>query len=446
MKRVLLFACLAMLPLSYAAAEGYQVNVQSTKQSGMGHVGAAMKLGAESMHFNPAGLGFLDKQIDLSVGAAGVFSKASYTTLDGAKKFNSDNDPSTPLYAYAGFKIYDNLSAGISLNTPYGSAMNWGKNWAGAHLVQDISLKAFSLQPTLSYRPFDRLSIGAGMMVMFGNFSLSRALFSSGDMADLAAMVPQLAPLAEKYKDITPVYAELSGDAGIKLGFNVGAMFDVNDQLTVGVSYRSKVNMEVGEGTAKIVYANEAEIKQIPGLQIPPLDMGYLNAQLPLPSNFNVGATYKPNDKWLFSGELQFVGWGAYKSLNVKFYPEKDLGKYNISAPKNYENTIIYRAGAQYALTERFDLRLGAYFDESPVKSDFLNPETPSMDKLGLTTGFSFRPAEAFSIDFAFNYVTGFGRTGSYTDKATLTQQPRKFEGEYDVHAFTVALGLAYTF
>lgn len=448
MKKILLYACLSILPISYAAAEGYQVNVQSTKQSGMGHVGTAMKLGAESMHFNPAGLGFLEKEVDLSLGGAGVFATAKYAKLDGSYKSESDNDPSTPIYAYAGFKIYDNFSAGVSLTTPYGSAMNWGKNWAGSHLVQDISLKAFSVQPTLSYRPFDRLSIGVGLMAMFGNFSLSRALFSSSDMADLAAampQLPQLAQLAEKYKNTTPVYAELGGDAGIKLGYNIGAMFDVNDQITVGVSYRSKVKMKVGEGTADVFYANETELKPILGERIPALDKGTLEAELPLPSNFNIGATYKPNDKWLFSGELQFVGWGAYKSLAVNFHPEI-LEEYSINAPKNYVNTVIYRAGAQYALTERFDLRLGAYFDESPVKSDFLNPETPSMDKLGLTTGFSFRPTSTFSVDLAFNYVTGFGRVGSYTDKATLTQQPRKFEGDYDVHAYTVALGLAYTF
>lgn len=446
MKKIVLYACLAALPVSYAAAEGYQVNAQSSKQTGMGHVGAAMKLGAESMHFNPAGLGFLDKSVDLSAGIAGVFSKAEYKTSDGSYKHKSDNDPSTPVYVYAGFKVYDNLSVGVSLTTPYGSAMNWGKNWKGSHLIQDISLKAFSFQPTLAYRPFERLSIGGGLMMMFGNFSLSRAIFSSSDMADLATLMPALEPLAEKYKNITPVYAELSGDAGLRMGFNIGAMYDVNDQFTVGVSYRSKVKMKVSEGTAKIFYANETELKPILGSQIPPLDMGYLDAELPLPSNLNVGVTYLPNERWTVSGELQFVGWGAYESLNVEFSPEEELGQYNISAPKNYQNTIIYRAGAQYALTNRFDLRLGAYYDESPVKDDFLNPETPSMDKLGLTTGFSFRPTQAFSVDLGINYVTGFGRTGSYTDKATLTQQPRTFEGKYDVRALTASLGLAYTF
>ncbi|MDE7459746.1 MAG: outer membrane protein transport protein, partial [Paramuribaculum sp.] len=45
-------------------AEGYQVNTLSAKQLGMGHVGVAMKLGAESMLFNPAGLAFSDKTLD----------------------------------------------------------------------------------------------------------------------------------------------------------------------------------------------------------------------------------------------------------------------------------------------------------------------------------------------------------------------------------------------
>ena len=39
-------------------AEGYQINTLSARQNGMGHTGTALKLGAESMIFNPAGLGF----------------------------------------------------------------------------------------------------------------------------------------------------------------------------------------------------------------------------------------------------------------------------------------------------------------------------------------------------------------------------------------------------
>ena len=59
-------------------AEGYQVNLQSTKQTAMGHVGAALKLGAESMHFNPAGMVFMENAIDLSAGASFTYPIATF--------------------------------------------------------------------------------------------------------------------------------------------------------------------------------------------------------------------------------------------------------------------------------------------------------------------------------------------------------------------------------
>lgn len=459
MKKILALVCMCVWPYAYMAAEGYQVNSLSAKQAGMGHVGAAMKLGAESMHFNPAGLGFLDKTVDLSAGVSGVFSTAKYAHAGYFHK--ADNDPSTPLYLYGAFRIYDFLSAGVSLNTPYGSAMNWGKTWAGAGLIQDISLKSYSIQPALSWKITDRLSVGAGMMIMFGDFSLSRALVPAGGLEalrGLTAMYPDLATILDKYKDTPAASATLSGSAGVKTGFNVGAMFDVTDQFTVGVSYRSKVEMKVNEGTAEMQYANKTELDGLfatvnpiltamgqKPVGVPPLDQGTFKAALPLPSNLTIGITYKPNGRWLVSGEVQLVGWGAYKQLEVEFWPREVLSNFDIRAAKEYENTCIYRIGTQFAASSRFDLRFGAYFDESPVKANFLNPETPSMDKLGLSAGFSFRPVDAFSVDLALCYVTGFGRDGSYP-MPTAADPANAFSGHYEVSAFTPSLGVAYCF
>lgn len=485
MKKVIALACLSMLPLTYAAAEGYQVNAQSTKQAGMGHVGAAMKLGAESMHFNPAGLVFMDKNFDLSAGITGVFANGKFTE-DNGYVAKTDNSVSTPLYAYAGFKIYDFLAAGISINTPYGSSINWGRDWKGAHLVQDISLQAFNIQPTISWKILDNLSIGAGLMMEFGNIELNRALIAPRAMTGLAeSMMGQLGPVLQAKPELKPVVdqlvnematydevsaasASLKGDAGIRFGFNIGAMYDINDKFTIGVSYRSKVKARVKEGDVRLSYANELGFKglltqvnglvdnlraqgiNIPGIpengiQIPPLDQATFSAELPLPDNWNVGLTYKPTDRWIVSGEVQFVGWGAYDALNVNFYPASELSDYDINAPKKYKNSRIYRLGTQFAATNRLDLRLGAYFDETPVEDNFLNPETPSMNKLGITAGLSFRPLESLSVDFAFSYVTGFGRDGSYTD-LDLLKQPRTFGGHYNVYALMPSIGLSYAF
>lgn len=43
-----------MLSACAAMAEGYQINTLSARQLGMGHTGTALKLGSESMIFNPA--------------------------------------------------------------------------------------------------------------------------------------------------------------------------------------------------------------------------------------------------------------------------------------------------------------------------------------------------------------------------------------------------------
>ena len=148
MKKLFL-SLLASVTLSSAFAEGYQVNVLSTKQTGMGHVGTGMKLGAESMHFNPAGLVYLNGHMDMSVGISGIFSNARYKNGDYSAK--TDNSVGTPVYAYVGYRIYDNLAAGISLTTPYGNSLKWPQAWKGAHLIQDITLKSYIIQPTLSY-------------------------------------------------------------------------------------------------------------------------------------------------------------------------------------------------------------------------------------------------------------------------------------------------------
>ena len=159
MRKLMIWALACILGNS-VFAEGYQVNVLSAKQTGMGHVGTGMKLGAESMHFNPAGLVWLNNHMDISVGVSAVAAKAKYTHDGYSAK--TDNPLSTPLYAYAGYRIYDNLAAGISLTTPYGNGLKWPKNWAGVNLIQDISLRSYVLQPTLSYKITDKLSVGVG--------------------------------------------------------------------------------------------------------------------------------------------------------------------------------------------------------------------------------------------------------------------------------------------
>lgn len=135
MKKIAAASAAMVLSCATAMAEGYQVNTLSARQTGMGHTGTALKLGAESMIFNPAGLGFMDQTLELSGSVTAVIATAHATTPDG-NKYTTDNTPSTPMAFNLGMNVYDNLKAGVSFYTPYGSGINWGMNWPGAVLNQ----------------------------------------------------------------------------------------------------------------------------------------------------------------------------------------------------------------------------------------------------------------------------------------------------------------------
>lgn len=102
--------------------------------------------------------------------------------------------------------------------------------------------------------------------------------------------------------------------------------------------------------------------------------------------------------------------------------------------------------GGRFSATDRLDVRAGIYFDQSPIRSDNYNPETPGMNKMGFSGGLSFEPVENFQIDFAFLYIQGFCRNGSYNFTNVVTKQAEVFSGRYHSNAYTASLGLSYKF
>lgn len=493
MKKIFLALAAASIA-SGAFAEGYQVNNMSAKQTGMGHVGTAMKLNSESIFFNPAATAFQTSKFDVSAGFTGILSNVHYQSLPtmgnnytSGPVEKSDNKLSTPLHVYFNYKPIDRLAVGVGFFTPYGSSMNWGDNWSGAHLVQQINLSAFTIQPTVSFKICDRLSIGAGLMISWGNFDLSRSLLSpttrrglitgmldpkitqlqgaiasgslSGEALAQAQATLQTLQGAKGYLDNTMdqslVSAKLEGNADVAIGVNAGFLWDITDEWSLAMSYRSRLNMKVGSGhaTMNIDPTAAALIAQLsalsPGTElIPGLDKGTFNAELPLPTTVTWGVSFRPAPKWELAVDLQWTGWSAYEALNVSFN-ETELGIKDIYSVKNYSNTLAFRFGAQYRATDFITARMGMYVDESPVSSDYLNPETPSMTKVAYTAGLSLRPTKFMSVDLAYCYVSSADpeRTGSYPLYSYTTGKLEEvFSGNYKLHANVFSIGVGFSF
>lgn len=433
-----------------AVAEGYQINSQSTRQLGMGHVGVALKLGSESMLFNPAGMAYMQHRFDISLGTTAIASKIKYTRSDYSA--HTDNPIGTPLFGYIGYKPVGNLAVGISIVNPVGNSLKWPDNWAGSTLIEDISLKGFTVQPTISYKFSDAVSAGAGLMIDFGNVNLSRALIPVGGLAPVGGMLPSAKPLIDEYAEHVPVSATLKGNASASVGVNIGVLVNVSPKVSIGASYRSRVNLKVKKGNAKLNYSSP-EIKDLihkvnelqPGaIPIPPLESGTFEASLPAPHNINVGVAWKPIEDLTLSAELQFIGWQAYDTLIIQF-DQNVLNGYSIDAPKNYKNTVIYRIGGQYRISDLATVRLGAYYDTTPVRDNLYNPETPGSNKLAITAGASLSPCKFMSVDIALAYLNGAQKYGSYPNPSA-SDPKAVFDGYYKARAWMPSAGLSFRF
>lgn len=458
MKHIITIVSLVCLCILKANAEGYQVNTLSARQLGMAHAGTALNLGAESMIFNPGALGFSNKNIELTGSVTAISSKA--TSEFSGNEYHTHNSVSTPLAFNASFKVSDNLQAGLSFYTPYGSSINWTRDWPGAVLNQSVDLKVYTLQPTISWKIAPRLSVGAGLMMTWGSVNLNKGLVSPSTMdavlgmMSLTGMSQQLGVDPDyRFGHTSPASVNLKGKSDIAIGFNIGALYEISERLSAGVSFRSKMQVKVRNGEAGVNYANDiARIVLEKDLKI--INAANFKSSMPAPYVLNLGIAYKPIKPLIIALDAQLTGWKTYKMLNIDFLNDK-LDAYDQKLTKKYHNSWCFRLGAQYAVTDKFEARAGMMVDLSPVNSNHYNPETPGMTKLGPSVGISFRPVPALSVDLGFMYIAGLGKDNAsctYPDllaaklPALGLASQQTFTASYRVHAFSPSIGLRYAF
>lgn len=459
-------ALAAILGTGTAAAEGYQVNTLSAKQLGMGHTGIALPLKSESLFFNPAGAGFMTETVDVSAAVTGIQPTCTATLEDG-REFKTDCNMSTPFNIAAAFSINPRVKAGVAIYTPYGSSINWTRNWPGSVLSQSVDLKVFTIQPTVAWKPLDNLSVGAGLMVTWGTVDLTKGLVDPSSLDRLLAMQ---GVEATPFGHTSPASVTLKGTSQIALGVNIGAQYRITPTITVGASWRSQMGMKVKAGDASVEYAN-ALAQGALGETLDLINNANFSAEMPCPWVLGLGVAYKPIPRLTLAADARLTGWHAYRKLDIEFAAEQLQG-YNQHITKDYSNAWCVSVGGQYAVTPRLDARLGLMIDTTPVNKSYYNPETPGMTKIEPTAGISFRPLKGLSVDVAFMYIHGCGVDGATCEYPDLIGQKvygqmigaygpeagaqiaaaagfktsQTFKADYRLHAFAPSIGISYTF
>lgn len=415
--RKLLSLTLLALAGSTAFAGGYRVSIQGQKQLAMGHTGVAVVNSAEVAFFNPAGMAYLDKKFNLSVGGNALFAKTKFQNSQYNWEASTEN-MGTPFSVYATYKINDWFTAGLAVYTPYGSSVEWDQDWEGAHLVNNIDLQAIFVQPSISIRVGEHFSIGGGPIYATGSVNFNRNLSMNLLLSD---------------SEGNPTDVTLDAKGITAWGYTAGFMFNPTDKLRLGMNYRSEIIMEARDG--------DATYNDTPSFN--PLANTKFDADLPLPAELTVGLSYEVTNKWLVAFDYNRTMWSVYKALDVKFAN----GTESLN-PRNYQNSSTYRFGTQYKANDKFTFRAGMYFDESPVQDGYFAPETPRNDSMGYTGGLTYQVNSKLGVDFSFLYLHFDEIDNSYNYSTDpISGQPNPdFGGTYKSVVFSLGIGITYGF
>jgi long-chain fatty acid transport protein len=380
----------------------------------MGHTGVAVVNNAELAFFNPAGLVYLENKINVAAGASAVFSNVKYQNSEFGISSETDSPVGTPFYAYGSYRVNDWLTLGLAAYTPYGSSVEWPTDWAGSHLVNNIDLQAIYIQALASVKISDKLSVGGGPIYVNGSVNFNRNL--NRTLTDLNG-------------NRSNVTVDASGVSAF--GWSASAMYNATEDLRFGINYRSEIMVEAEGG--------DATFQNVPNSPLTPFQDTQFDAALPMPAELSVGLSYELLDKWLFAFDYNMTYWDVYESLDIDFANATP----DSNNPRNYKNSSSYRFGLQYFANETVTLRVGYYFDESPVQSGYFAPETPRNDAHGFTGGLSLHVSDRFSIDAAFLYNRYEEVDESY-NYYTENGETVPFEGTYKTSAFIPGLGVTY--
>jgi long-chain fatty acid transport protein len=386
MKQIYLFCCSFVIVPFCFLSQGFQVNFQGQKQQGMGCAGTALYQDGASIFYNPGSVAFSNEN-SINLASTPIFSNVLYVDSATGQGYRTNNPVGTPFSAYGLFQAHkhDKFKFGIAAYTPFGSTVQWEDNWIGRFALTRLELKAIFIQPTLSYRIADVIGIGAGLVISTGNVNLQKDIPVQDSLGNFG-------------------HAELSGKAR-GFGFNAGIHYDLNKKLSVGITYRSQINMQLKNGNA---------IFNVPTSLNSNFPDGSFTGALPLPRVITLGWAYKPSEKWGFVLDINHVGWKAYDTLAFD-YAQNTSSLLDTKSPRNYHNIFAFRGGAMFKASSKLDVRMGGGFGFSPVPEESVTPETPDANRSYVTGGLSYKFSENFSMDASI-YYTQLKRTAQNSE------------------------------
>lgn len=347
---------------------GESQNIGYGARSAMGNTGIGMRSAYGLNNLNIASLTALDS-LSFYFDAGVSYFWQSQETSEG----NIDN--SDAVFDYVGLAF--SVSPKLSYTVGFKPISSTGYNFLATKTLVDESISLNELTGTgnltqayfgAAVKPVANLSVGANISYMFGNLrNISKQSFGGSTGALYHGDYREM-------RISTVLY-----DFGAQYTHNL----DDEKSLTIGVTYRPKINLK-GESTT--LTARGARFGDDNSLFVPgdrTVDtlnyekQNFDNNKIEYASSFGLGISYKMDDKLIVGVDYLNEAWGDAKHFDSSF-GYKNTSNYSVGAEfipndrsaKNYLARVRYRAGAYYR-----ENNIGQYrnFENTTVNSDLYN-------------------------------------------------------------------------
>ncbi|MFA0543540.1 OmpP1/FadL family transporter [Vibrio sp. 10N.222.52.B7] len=235
-------------------------------------------------------------------------------------------------------QVTDKLHLGIALGAVGGSSLDYGSDWAGAALLEDITLTAMQVNPSLSYKLNDQWSVGAGVQFSWAAFQQTTSMLTAKQDTDWA------------------------------YGYNLGVMYTPTDKLKLGASYRSKLEHEFNNDVNGVI--NQGVLNS-------------LSTDIALPEIIDVSASYALNSQLDLLASIQFHRWSEWDTTVLDFGIAGSPIN-GVPIERDWDDVWKFAVGADYQLNSDWRLKAGFSYETSPQ-------DDPSMQWVDLPVGEQYR-------------------------------------------------------
>lgn len=382
-----LTAFAAVLACSEANASGFFLKEQSASAQGNAFAGATA--GAEDISYSFYNPAVLARHPGTHVYAGGTWISPRSTAKNAFNEYGDESGyvdnivhAAMSPHFYLSRQINDKVTAGISLNVPYGMITKYDNKWAGRFHGTVSKVTTATITPMVAYKANDKLSFGAGMQIQY-----IKAILRNG--------VRQATPLGAIEDN-----ASLKGDT-LDIGYQLGALYEFTPETRVGLGYRSQIRHKLkGDVSFDGAMGPGGLLSQLGALGPNGLNQD-ISARLTTPASFTAGVFHQVNDRWAVMAEYSRVFWSKFKNLNIVGEQVPNLS----FTEENWKDTDFYAVGANYQLDDQWKLRLGLALDKSAVGDEYRTPRIPDTDRVWYSAGLEYQYNEKMTFNIAYTYI-----------------------------------------